>query len=284
MFCTKCGTQLNDNAVFCTNCGNKVGATAAETTATTNEATTTTTEVPTPAPTPVEDPAKAKKENLLTKILTWGKRLAIAGGAAFLATVILNLLIDGDVFFTNDITSITLPVSLILMIVAILAIVGAAIAKKVSKISPIFGDKKARNTIVILLIVCILFTAFGLVIADENSYTPSTGSSGSYMTLSSAYYANNCQPPYASFGGSYISIDTNPYNIDSDESGATTYSSQACAAIRGINSSLGFPSYVYQDMIATRALDGRQSYTGTRFSASWRYHPDSGLEVMYTEN
>ena len=29
MFCNKCGAQLNDNAVFCTKCGNRVQAAGA---------------------------------------------------------------------------------------------------------------------------------------------------------------------------------------------------------------------------------------------------------------
>ena len=61
-------------------------------------------------------------------------------------------------------------------------------------------------------------------------------------------------------------------------------SSTALSKIKAINSTLGFPEYVYDDMMSTRALDGKQTYTGKRFSASRRYHPDSGLEVTYTEN
>jgi hypothetical protein len=40
------------------------------------------------------------------------------------------------------------------------------------------------------------------------------------------------------------------------------------------------PDYVMREMASTRALDGRQSDTWADFSASWSYHPDSGLDVL----
>ena len=82
-------------------------------------------------------------------------------------------------------------------------------------------------------------------------------------------------------GTDYLSIDTNPYDYDSDSSSSTTYLLSATYAIQRVNSKLGLPSYLYDEMIETRAIDGRQSYSGTKVNVSWRYHPDSGLEVRY---
>lgn len=138
-----------------------------------------------------------------------------------------------------------------------------------------------KKTICALLLTCALTVCLASCDDDSDSYS---GSGYDPITLASVFYDNDCEFPYATFDGSYIEIDTNPYDYDSDSSSATKYSSEALSKIKAINSDLGFPSYVYQDMMSTRALDGRQSYEGTRFSASWRYHPDSGLEVMYTEN
>lgn len=75
---------------------------------------------------------------------------------------------------------------------------------------------------------------------------------------------------------SYLSIDTNPNDIDD------YYSPAALDAIESANEMLGFPDYVLQNMLDTRALDGRQSYSDKQYDASWTYHPNSGLEVMYT--
>lgn len=45
-------------------------------------------------------------------------------------------------------------------------------------------------------------------------------------------------------------------------------------------SHLDTPSYVTTAMENTRALDGRQSEEWGRFSASWTYHPDDGLDIL----
>ena len=75
--------------------------------------------------------------------------------------------------------------------------------------------------------------------------------------------------------GSWMEIDTNPYDIED------YYNSAALSKIKSINSDLGFSSSVYQEMIETRALDGRQSATSGKYTVTWAYHPDDGLEVMY---
>lgn len=75
--------------------------------------------------------------------------------------------------------------------------------------------------------------------------------------------------------GSWMELDTNPYNLDD------YYNSTALYKIKSVNSDLGFSSSVYEEMMETRALDGRQSATSGRYTVSWTYHPDDGLEVMY---
>lgn len=43
------------------------------------------------------------------------------------------------------------------------------------------------------------------------------------------------------------------------------------------------PDYVIAQMDRTRALDGTQHGSWGNISASWSYHPDSGLDVVLTE-
>lgn len=45
---------------------------------------------------------------------------------------------------------------------------------------------------------------------------------------------------------------------------------------------LSTPESVKAQMFATRALDGRQEATWDRFSASWSYHPNTGLDLIVT--
>ncbi len=75
--------------------------------------------------------------------------------------------------------------------------------------------------------------------------------------------------------GSWMEIDTNPYDLDD------YYNSTALSKIKSINEDLGFSSSVYQEMLETRALDGRQSASSDKYTVSWTYHPDDGMEVMY---
>ena len=75
--------------------------------------------------------------------------------------------------------------------------------------------------------------------------------------------------------GSYMKIDTNPYDKD-DYCDTTAY-----YKLKTINSDLGFSSALFEEMGQTRALDGRQSESNDKYEVSWSYHPDNGLEAMY---
>ena len=92
-------------------------------------------------------------------------------------------------------------------------------------------------------------------------------------------YRTYCSSVYATVGsdGSYLSIDTNPYDLDD----YTTDGS--IQAIINVNNALGLPDYVIDDMGSTTALMGRQTETFSDIgvTVSWSYHPDKGLEVTY---
>lgn len=78
--------------------------------------------------------------------------------------------------------------------------------------------------------------------------------------------------------GSYLSIDTNPYDWDD-------YTNEdAIVGLRNVVSALGLPDSLLQKMGSTRALDGRQTETYSNVEVSWSYHPDDGLEVLFTKN
>ena len=104
--------------------------------------------------------------------------------------------------------------------------------------------------------------------------------------------------------GSYLSIDSNPLNIDQSSISATdddmvylsytkelndsmndlTYQTYANECIQSINSALGLPNWLYGEMCETRAIDGKQKETFDNVTVSWSYHPKQGLEVMYRKN
>ena len=56
---------------------------------------------------------------------------------------------------------------------------------------------------------------------------------------------------------------------------------QALKAIQYANDALGFNGSVYNKMLNTTAIMGRQSEENKKYRVTWTYHPDYGLEVTY---
>ncbi len=77
--------------------------------------------------------------------------------------------------------------------------------------------------------------------------------------------------------GSYMEIDTNPYDLDDFSS----YS--ALEYIEKANEEMGFSESLYKSMLRTRALDGTQTEESDKIKVRWTYHPDNGMEVIYSK-
>ena len=74
---------------------------------------------------------------------------------------------------------------------------------------------------------------------------------------------------------SYCQIDTNPYDLPD-------YSSTvALGYIKDMNSKLGLPDYLYNDMLHTSYSQGKQEETFGNIKVRYYYHPDKGLNVTY---
>lgn len=97
-----------------------------------------------------------------------------------------------------------------------------------------------------------------------------------------ALYEKYCQSKWAKYGsdGSYLSIDTNPYDWDDD---GLAYP-DAYYAIENVNTALGLPESLLNAMAETRGADGKQKETFDDVTVTWSYHPDKGLEVTYKLN
>ena len=77
-----------------------------------------------------------------------------------------------------------------------------------------------------------------------------------------------------------LTIDTNP----DDSEYFNSYEDDAIAAIQAINLYLGLPASLLEKMSSTRALDGTQTQNCGTYTATWNYHPDNGLKVIYEVN
>ena len=96
-------------------------------------------------------------------------------------------------------------------------------------------------------------------------------------------YQEYCAYPWAEVGedGSYISIDTNPYDYKSSSYGSTQYLSDAWEATKKILKIFGFPDYVEKNMGTTTYADGKQTEVSGNVTVTWSYHPNSGAEIMF---
>lgn len=87
--------------------------------------------------------------------------------------------------------------------------------------------------------------------------------------------------------GTWMKLDTNPNDIDSDDYTYTYYTETYTPCeemIEKVNEELGFTSALYAKMGETTWSQGRQTESNDKYTVSWTYHPDKGLEVMYEAN
>lgn len=90
--------------------------------------------------------------------------------------------------------------------------------------------------------------------------------------------------PYATLGdaGYTITMQGEPTTFNPANYGKVTGLSAEDMAC--VLSAVSVPDSVVSQMDATRALDGMQKASWDKFSASWTYHPDNGLNVILTES
>ena len=78
---------------------------------------------------------------------------------------------------------------------------------------------------------------------------------------------------------SYLSIDTNPYNVDQGL-GDNPF---AIRAVKQINEAMNLPDYLNDEINSTNSLMGRreETFEDIGIKVIWSYHPDNGLEITY---
>lgn len=131
----------------------------------------------------------------------------------------------------------------------------------------------------------IIIALFAVIVAIAIIAVPSY-LNGTFFNRLASDVAKAHPGAHCYFGSDYFAIDSNPRDIDSDDMDLNDYlvSSNSIKAIEYVNNKLGFPTWVYQDMLDTTALMGRQNQTSGKYTVTWSYHPNKGLEVKYTKN
>jgi len=189
------------------------------------------------------------------------KKTSACSVAAFVISIIgLAALF---VFISNPGTDLAEIAALICLVSWLLTIIFSIIG-----LVQTFGKKKlAGKGFSIVAPSLLVISIIGVSVLPS---TPTIDFSKTYSSLASQSFC------MISSDGKTMEIDTNP--IDSDD-----YSNnQAVRAIQQVNNDLGFGSSATTRMGNTRALDGTQTASSGIYTATWTYHPDKGLVVVYT--
>lgn len=138
-----------------------------------------------------------------------------------------------------------------------------------------------KRKIIIVATILIIVLSLLLCACDDNSNNNSNHGNSKSNPLNTAY-----DTLYKEFGWnscytlgsdkSYLQVDTNSYDIDD------YYNATYLEILKSAITALKLPDYIYQRMLKTTAMQGRQEVTANGITVSWTYHPNKGLEAMFT--
>lgn len=138
-----------------------------------------------------------------------------------------------------------------------------------------------KRKIIIVATILIIVLSLLLCACDDNSNNNSNHGNSKSNPLNTAY-----DTLYKEFGWnscytlgsdkSYLQVDTNPYDIDD------YYNATYLEILKSAITALKLPDYIYQRMLKTTAMQGWQEVTANGITVSWTYHPNKGLEAMFT--
>lgn len=131
-------------------------------------------------------------------------------------------------------------------------------------------SKKGRSILIIGVILFVIIIILMLCFSSSSPVLSKIDMQDVYDSI--GCNSSNCE---VASDGSYLEIDTNPYDIDD------YYSRSATELVEKANKELGFSEALYSKMGKTRALDGTLTDENDKVSVSWTYHPDKGLKVTY---
>ena len=128
-------------------------------------------------------------------------------------------------------------------------------------------QKSQKGPLVAICLVAIIGICFALFTTVIHS------PKHNFNNLDKKYTTTGCT---ISKDGKTMVLDTNPTDTENGDL-KIVYT-----AIAEVNKKLGFSDAVLQKMSATRAIDGLLEETSGNITVSWMYHPDRGLEAIYS--
>lgn len=260
MFCSNCGASISDNAKFCSECGTPTDGTR--------------------KPMGVGYPTKSKSSTIILSLVAVLVVLVIAG-----AVGVVSLLYGKDVSEVFDtapvqVDSIRITPQSKTMLVGDTTYLQCTILPSEAIGAECLWSSSDDNIASVDDNGKVTAKAKGIctvtVLSDGKSDSISVTVNEPGPDLAAIYekYEYSNFVSYAQ-DGSYLAVDTNPGNV------SNYFNQEALDILLAINKELGAPDSVGQKMQQTRALDGRQDYSGDGYNISWTFHPNYGLEVTY---
>lgn len=143
-------------------------------------------------------------------------------------------------------------------------------AKKSEKEKSGRGVAIMVTTFTLILAAFVLFWVFGRDMVGKNL----SNAYNEYCKGKTSSTTFSCK---LSDGGKSLSVDTNPQDKDNWSSLGGSQ------AVRNINKYMGFPEALNEMIGDTSSLDGRITKEYKGYEITWKYHPDTGLEIIYTK-
>lgn len=273
MFCTKCGTKLDENALFCSNCGTAVLQAEEQKTAnvTQEDVETLQTEsaeteegIDTTFEGVNEENPQKVKIQALTKLLTRiGQIAAVVGVALFVGIVAVSLIGWGEIYLFGgyEFTKVLAIISLCLMLAGVAALGASLALKVVFKIAPVFESKKVLSLTAALLACSVGFSVWGFIdCANEKENDSYSGSGSGYGGSYGGGYASSGIPKEL---GLTIKVDR------IEKSGSYTY---VYCSVKNVSNNYGVAmQYRYVKVKAQF-----KNASGTIVDTDWVYAIDSG--------
>ena len=170
MYCTKCGAQIDDDAVFCKQCGNNLDNETAE-------------------KVEVAEPPTTSAKSKVCNHICWklGIIATLLGIVILAAIVLVGLIVYGEIYLYNgyDFTGRLCTLSFILILLGLsLCVIGAVLSHKVAQL---WSKKKVQiiATGVLAIVCCFVITSSYLSEKTSQS-SPSYGSSQSSKKLTAS--------------------------------------------------------------------------------------------------
>ncbi len=256
--CTKCGATLNESQMFCTACGEKA---ALHVESSINSAID-----------QFNSNIDNKKKKSKNKVI-----IPVAIGAAVTMLIILIAIFSGP-----SVDSITLSNSDFELLI------GKTVSASYT-VEPAESQSKVEVTWTSSNSSVATVSSTGTITAvGEGTCIITVTAKGKSDSLSvvvikgpdfNEFYDKYCEYTWADVAsdGSWLDIDTNPYNWDDD---GVAYL-DAYYAVENVIEALGLPSSLFDDIGETSYNDGRQTKYYDNVTVTWTYHPDQGLEITF---